>query len=525
MTNMFRSLCIILWITLTFPSFLTAQSVPLLSQTELEPYGLKRDWFHQIRIHSVNARVQDILLEGGQLFVTTSDSLLHVFNADTGEWLWSRTVGSRDFQLTEPAVNSRIVAVHNNLEIFLYNRKTGKQLMQIPLTEAAIAPCEMSENYLYVPLANETMLAYVLREVPTPKASDYVDIDPVPARQSETVTDPDLKAIVQKFEDAKDLLRAADPVVPADEDFVLDSRHRIPIRVATFGMVRTKPLLLSQFYTWVLDEEEYPTHEIDRLTHREYIAWVTEQGFLYAARLSFMSEEGMSMVYRVDSAGRTFSMDRTQAVRIDRPGNKDLSSRPARSQPYPPNEQDRDRLLSPDVIVTGGRAANVFAIDARTGAVNWQYPTQGAIEEQIAIIGGDVYTPTSTGIMHALDLGTGRERWIARGIKRFVAASKKRIYVLDQRGRLVALDRRTGATVFVYDIRRFDHCLYNLETDQIFLVTNKGLIQSLRERQFDDEGREQPLRHRLSAAEFTKIVNHAPSPELWWIEEMQEDMQ
>jgi len=97
--------------------------------------------------------------------------------------------------------------------------------------------------------------------------------------------------------------------------------------------------------------------------------------------------------------------------------------------------------------------------------------------------------------------------------------------VLDRRGRLVALNRKTGAMIFTYDIRRFDHCLYNLETDQIFLVTNKGLIQCLRERQGADEGREQPLRHQISAAEFTKIVNHAPSPELWWIEEMQEDMQ
>ena len=522
MKNISRFLWIILLMTLAFPSILTAQvrntTIPLLRPADLAPYGLNRVWFYQLTPHSAQGSIQNVFLEGGQLFVTTSDSILHVLDSETGKWLWSRSVGTRDVSLTEPAVNSRVVAVHNNLEVFLFNRKTGRLLLQIPLPESAAASCELSEHYLYVPMINQTMLVYPLRaaHTPSPPATHGAETGQVDA-----INDPELARVVQKFEDARRLLHVADPERVEEEQFALDSTHRIPITVATLGTVRTKPLLLSQFYQWVLDEEELPTYELDWRTHQEFVAWITEQGFLYTARLTEMSEEAMAMIYRVDSAGQTFFTERNRAIQINRPGNQELVARPSQSQLYPVNDWDAERNILPDVIVTGGRAAYIFAIDARTGNVRWQYPTVGQLLEPIAIIGRDVYAPTATGILHAIDLLTGRERWSTNNVKRFVAASQNRVYVLDQRDRLVALERVTGRSIFVYDIRQFDHVLFNLETDQIFLLTNRGLIQCLRERQFEDEGNDSSLRHRISALEFTAATRTWEMPELWWVEEMQ----
>ena len=518
MTNILR-----LWIVLlalTFPSLLTAQvgnsTIPLISQPELAPYGLQRAWFHQLHHHSANATIQGILLEGGQLFITTSDAFLHVLDSETGHWLWSRSVGKRGFSLNEPAVNSRVVAVHNNLEVFLFNRRTGKLLLQIPLPISAAAPCELSEHYLYVPMDNQTMLVYPLRQAHAPQPIEDPGTD---ARQIETHNDPVLARIVEQFEEARRLLIEADPPWVEDDCFVLDSTHRVPITVAMLGTVSTKPLLLSQFYDWVLDEEENPTHEVDWRTHQEFVTWVIEEGFLVTARLSELSETGMALIYRVDSIGQTFFVDQTRSVRIDRPRNKELVSRPTQTQLFPLNVPGMDHIIFPDVIVTGGRSSNIFAIDARTGNVRWQYPTLGQMLEPIAVIGRDIYAPTATGIMHALDLMTGEQRWAVRNVSRFVAASQNRVYVLDQRERLVALDRASGASIFVYDVRRFDHVLFNLETDQIFLLTDNGLIQCLRERQFA-EGEDAPsLRHRISAKEFAEAAHSGEMPELWWMEE------
>jgi len=522
MIKNFRFLWVVLGMTLTFPLTLTAQpsatqSIPLLTQSELDPFGLQRVWFHQIGILSADGKIQDVFLEGGQLFVTTSDSKLHVLDSETGRWLWTRSIGSRDVPLTKPAVNSRVVAVHNNLEVFIFNRNTGRQLLRIPLPNAASAPCEVSEHYLYVPMVNQTMLVYALREAHAPPP--IIDVV-AETRRIGGFDDPELERIVQQFEEARRMLRATEPEVAGDDNFVLDGTHRIPITAATLGTVRTQPLLLSQFYFWVLDEEEQPTHEIYHRTHREFIAWATEQGYLFTASVSQLSEQNIEMLYRVDSAGQTFYMNPARAAQVDRPGNKALLARPTQSQIYPVNEPDPNRIIASDVIVTGGRAAYVFAIDARTGAVRWQYPTMGQLLEPIAVIGRDVYVPTADGVLHAIDLDTGLERWFTRNVQRFLAASKQRVYVLDRRDRLVCLDRATGATIFVYDIRQFDHYLFNLETDQIFLFTNSGLIQSLRERQFSETGNNSSLRHRISAAEFAEVARSGIMPTLWWIEEM-----
>ena len=515
MTKKFRPLWIVFCFALTFPLTLTAQNIPLLSQPELAPYGLQRVWFHQIGVQSATGKVQDILLEGGQLFVTTSDAKLHVLNSETGQWLWSRSIGGGAHPLTEPAVNSRVVAIHNNLAVFIFDRKTGKQLLQIPLTDSASAPCELSEHYLYVPMVNQTMLIYVLKEAHAPSAIADMTASPIIRHDD----DPELEKIVQQFEDAKRLLRTANPEAVEEVNLVLDSTHRIPITCPTLGTVTTKPLLLSQFYSWVLDEEELPTHELSPGTHQEFIAWATEQGHLCTATITRMSDQDITMLYRVDSSGQTFFMNTSRAAQFDRPGNKALLARPTQSQLYPINELDPKNILSPDVIVTGGRAAYVFAIESRTGAVSWQYPTRGQLLEPIAVIGRDVYAPTADGVLHAIDISNGKERWFARNVKRFVAASQKRVYVLDLLGRLVGLDRATGATLFVYDTRRFDHVFYNLETEQIFLFTNNGLIQCLRERQFTDAENEKSLRHRLSIAEFTESAHSGVMPKLWWIEE------
>ena len=522
-----RRLWLVLWVSLTFSLILTtppltAQNIPLLAPSTLDPLGLKRVWFYQLNAHPADGKIQDILLEGEQLFVTTSDAKLHVLNAETGQWLWTRSIGERNIPLTEPAANSRVVAVHNNLAVYVFNRKTGKQLLQIPLPDAASAPCEISEHYIYVPMVNQTILVFVLREALAPPPIENLS---ALSRPAENINDPELETIVQQFENTKRMLREAEPEEAKDDDLVFDSTHRTPITCAAFGTIRTKPLLLSQFYSWVLDDEEQPTHEIDAKTHREFIAWVTEQGYLFSASISSMSDQDMAMVYSVDSAGQTFYMNQTRAAQIDRPGNKALLARPTQSQLYPVNEPDVNRIITPDVIVTGGRAAYVFAIEARTGAVRWQYPTLGQLLAPIAVIGKDVYAPTADGVLHAIDLDTGQERWLTRNIKKFIAASQQRVYVLDRRDRLICLDRASGTTIFIHDIRQFDHYLFNLETDQIFLLTNDGLIQCLRERQFmmdqdSGTGNTSSLRHRITAAEFAKTANNGEMPELWWIEEL-----
>ena len=96
MTNTFRCLTVI-WTLLLFAPLLPAQKISLIPQPELDPYGLKRVWFHQLQLHPPQGKILNVHLEGGQLFITTSNAALHVLDAETGEGQWSRTVGTKEF--------------------------------------------------------------------------------------------------------------------------------------------------------------------------------------------------------------------------------------------------------------------------------------------------------------------------------------------------------------------------------------------------------------------------------------------
>jgi len=52
-------------------------------------------------------------------------------------------------------------------------------------------------------------------------------------------------------------------------------------------------------------------------------------------------------------------------------------------------------------------------------------------------------------------------------------------------------------------------------------LTNGGLVQCLRERQFSEEG-SVSLRHRISSGEFAEVVRGAEMPVLWWLNDAKE---
>ena len=143
--------CVALIVSGTFRT--VSGESPLLSPQALEPYGLARLWFNQIDIDPKRSKILSLLVEGEQVFVVSNDARLHALDAQTGKPLWSRSLGSREMLIQEPAANSRMIAVVNGLELFVLNRQNGKLLMHIGLPGAASTACELSENYVYIYLS------------------------------------------------------------------------------------------------------------------------------------------------------------------------------------------------------------------------------------------------------------------------------------------------------------------------------------------------------------------------------------
>ena len=123
----------------------------------------------------------------------------------------------------------------------------------------------------------------------------------------------------------------------------------------------------------------------------------------------------------------------------------------------------------------------VYAIQEETGETVWRFSTGEPIVEPPAVIDDRVYVATQLGSMYCLDRKTGKSLWRAEDVMRFVAASKARVYATDDTGRLLILNAASGARLDAMPIGHVASVLANSDTDRIYLVSDGGLIQCLRE--------------------------------------------
>ena len=82
---------------------------------------------------------------------------------------------------------------------------------------------------------------------------------------------------------------------------------------------------------------------------------------------------------------------------------------------------------------------------------------------------------------------------------RFVAASKTRVYATDDTGRLLVLNAASGARLDAMPIEGISTVLANSDTDRIYLVSEGGLIQCLREAE-----QTEPLMHNKERKDAAK---------------------
>ena len=93
----------------------------------------------------------------------------------------------------------------------------------------------------------------------------------------------------------------------------------------------------------------------------------------------------------------------------------------------------------------------------------------------------------------------------------FVAASKSRVYAADRIGRLVVLDAASGARLGDIAAEGATIKLTNADTDRIYLVSNGGLIQCLREIEQIEPLMHGKLRKEAARAESTRQLEEKPA--------------
>jgi outer membrane protein assembly factor BamB len=125
------------------------------------------------------------------------------------------------------------------------------------------------------------------------------------------------------------------------------------------------------------------------------------------------------------------------------------------------------RLVTPAVSDDGrtlvypegtGAAAALIGLDLETRAVRWRFEPQGEIEAAPAIEYNAVYAGTRNGFVHAVDVGSGNERWnvnVRAEVRTPVAVAEGRVYAIAENSdtfstTVFALDVDDGAEVWRY---------------------------------------------------------------------------
>ncbi|MCP4191467.1 MAG: PQQ-binding-like beta-propeller repeat protein [Planctomycetaceae bacterium] len=138
-------------------------------------------------------------------------------------------------------------------------------------------------------------------------------------------------------------------------------------------------------------------------------------------------------------------------------------------------------FVEPDRLAVGSSDGFIYCLNETDGEIQWQYATGEPILESLFSDGERIYAITELGNLHAVGTSDGFQQWLATGIKRIVAASATRLYVIDEQGMMHGLDPKTGGRVMSLNISGYDLPIVNRLTDRIYLAASDGTIKCLRE--------------------------------------------
>jgi hypothetical protein len=154
------------------------------------------------------------------------------------------------------------------------------------------------------------------------------------------------------------------------------------------------------------------------------------------------------------------------------------------------------KIVSPpaqrgSLLYTGSLDGYLHCFDAQSGSIRWRYAADFAIVRSPVIVGDQVYVASQAPALHAVHAQTGEPLWQVHGVRQFVAQGKRQTYGIDGDGTLIAVENATGGVVGQLQTRSDNRALANAQSDRIYLVNDRGLVQCLHE-----IGSDQPLWHR-----------------------------
>jgi outer membrane protein assembly factor BamB len=427
-----------------------APASALINQPWAARHGLTRAWYANVQMDRSRGQITHLVLDEGILFVQTNQAMVHAMDAETGQTIWAMQIGKPGDPDMPVDARGDYVAVINGSVLYILNRYDGKLLWQKKLIGCPGAGPGLSDRQVYVPMIDGDVYTYPLKPADKPilkiegldekKGADAAAkgaAKPAPADNPSAAPAAEAGHVAAGSSKGA---KAAEPLNPKEEQARRQSlrlsQEFLPALVCpSVGQAFTRPLVTTQS------------------TGEESIAWTTSRGFLYMGKLF---ENRFAVKYRLTTGG------------------------PIATEPtYLPS--DVNIVGNSGVIFGTSEDGFVYAIRETDGELVWRFSTGEPITERSGVIGLRVYVPTQSEGMYCLNAETGEQLWWAPNIKRFIAASKDRVYTMDRIGWMVVLNAATGARLDTFDISGTPIRMTNDTNDRLYLATTSGLVQCLHE--------------------------------------------
>jgi len=398
----------------------------IVTEAMAQRYGLTRMWVTQAQVNRGQGQLQTVVFCDGTLYAQSNRATLEAIDAETGQKRWSKMIGQPSHPSLPPSAYRDLVATINGSTLYVMNRYTGDILYQTTINGGPCGGPALSSKRAYVPTVSGMILAYRLEPI-ADAAKELGKINPNAAEMSE---DEKKEAAKIAEEERRENIRIRQDFVP-------------PLACNSTGRALVPPTVTAQN----ADEE--------------FVTWGTDRGYLYVGRIDRRSE-GKFLAER-------YPDNRHQNT------NETFSSPPAYLPP------DRKVVGDSGVIYAGSSNDFVYAVLERGGELLWKFTTSDPVIDSPVVIEDRVYATTELGGMFCLDAKTSKQIWWAPEVLHFVAAGKQRVYAADKLGCLRILDARNGALLDSLPTSAMPIKISNGQTDRIYLASEGGIIQCLRE--------------------------------------------
>jgi len=353
---------------------LGAYPSPIVSQPAAARHGLTRAWHVQVDLDRGQGRVSDVVLGEGAVYVQTTRAVIHAIDAETGESLWSSTVGRHDRPSLTPDVSKDLLATINGTQLYVVNRYNGDLLYQTKVHGAAGAGPGLSEKRAYVPMIGGLVIAYRLDPLTDP-AKELNIRDERPQEEQE--------------EERRENIRVRQDYIP-------------PLSCQGIGRAMIQPLVCQETMA------------------EEFVAWPTDRGYLNIGFIDRRQEDRFAVKYRlVTDAPISARPTYAPADPNEPPASGVIYAASEDGFVYAVQEKGGETLwrfsagepiIEPAVVIddrvyAATQLGGMYSIDAELGQEVWWAPN---VERFVAASKNRVYAVDKTGRLLILNAETGQ---------------------------------------------------------------------------------------------------------------------